>query len=255
MCYVMTQDLLLRYDHYLGANGYSKATCQKYKGDLQQFYNYQGSETVDEETCRAYQRYLMEHYTPRGACSKIVAVNTFFRFADWKVRMDVPKINRSTVSNAGMELTTSEYRSLLNAAKSQRNPRLYYLIQILALTKISVSEHQYITPEAVEQGFFLIPRGNSSKVVVLPNVLRKELSAFVESMKIKEGPIFSSRTGKPWDRAAIHKSLKRLCRGTKIDPEKVTARNLTHVVAFGAAVYKLDERVKHINGARDKEEH
>lgn len=159
MCYVMTQDLLLRYDHYLGANGYSKATCQKYKGDLQQFYNYQGSETVDEETCRAYQRYLMEHYTPRGACSKIVAVNTFFRFTDWKVRMDVPKINRSTVSNAGMELTTSEYRSLLNAAKSQRNPRLYYLIQILALTKISVSEHQYITPEAVEQGFFLIPPG------------------------------------------------------------------------------------------------
>ena len=62
MCYVMTQDLLLRYDHYLGAKGYSKATFQKYKGDLQQFYIYQGGETVDEETCRAYQRYLMEHY-------------------------------------------------------------------------------------------------------------------------------------------------------------------------------------------------
>ena len=55
MCYVMTQDLLLRYDHYLGVNGYSKATCQKYKGDLQQIYNYLGGEMVDEETSRAYQ--------------------------------------------------------------------------------------------------------------------------------------------------------------------------------------------------------
>ncbi len=246
MSYEITRDLLLQYDHYLGARGYSKATCQKYRGDLQQFCKYQGENKVDEASCQTYRNYLMENYTPRGACSKIVAVNTFFRYADWNLQMEVPKINRSTVANAGMELTTAEYRSLLNAAKGQRNPRLYYLIQLLALTKISVSEHRYVTVEAVEEGFFIVPRGNGSKVIVLPNSLKKDLGAYAETMQIHTGPIFSSRSGNPWDRAAIHKSLKRLCRETKVDPTKVTARNLAHVVAFGAAVYTLDEKIKQI---------
>lgn len=252
MSYEISQDLLLQYDHYLEAKGYSKATCQKYKGDLRQFCRYQDGGQVDQASCKSYQSYLLEHYTPRGACSKIVAVNTFFRYADWNIQMDVPKINRSTVANAGMELTTAEYKSLLSVAKGQRNPRLYYLIQLLALTKISVSEHQYVTVEAVEEGFFLVPRGNSSKVVVLPNTLKKELSSFAETMQIQTGPVFSSRSGKPWDRAAIHKSLKRLCRDTRIDPRKVTARNLAHVVAFGAAVYTLDEKIRKLSDLQEK---
>ena len=70
--------------------------------------------------------------------------------------------------------------------------------------------------------------------MVIPDQLRQELGGFAESAKILEGPIFISRSGKCWDRVAIHKSLKKLCREAKVDEEK--AVSYTHL-----DVYKRQE--------------
>ena len=77
MNYTITPELLSQYNHYLAKSGYSKATYQKYRGDLSQFCEYQKGKTIDEGLCETYRQYLLDHYTLRGACSKIVAVNTF----------------------------------------------------------------------------------------------------------------------------------------------------------------------------------
>ena len=243
MNYTITPELLYQYDHYLAAAGYSKATCHKYKADLAQFCAYQNGKEIDDDLCGAYRQYLLDHYTVRGACSKIVAVNTFFKYAGWSFQMTTPKVDRNPVIEAGKEMTVLDYKRLLRAAKRQDNLRLYYLIQVLALTKISVSEHRYVTVEAIQHGYLAIPRGNHRRIVVLPDLLRQELAAFAENINISEGPVFVSRSGKCWDRVAIHKSLKKLCREAKIDEGKVSPRSLSHVVAFGSAVYTLESRL------------
>lgn len=242
MHYLITKDILSGYDRHLDGAGYSRATCQKYRGDLQQFCDYQGDKPVDEDACRHYHDYLMEHYTPKGACSKIIAVNAFFKYAGWECMIPIPKIDRSTVVNAGKELTVVEYKRLLRTARGQDSKRLYYLLQVLALTKITVSEHRYVTVEAVKEGYMEIPRGNGRRIVVIPDTLRHELADYAGRMHLERGPIFVSRTGKPWDRAAIHKSLKRLCKEAGIDEERVNTRSLAHVVAFGSAVYVINQK-------------
>ena len=242
MNYTITPELLSQYNHYLAKSGYSKATYQKYRGDLAQFCEYQKGKTIDEGLCETYRQYLLDHYTLRGACSKIVAVNTFFKFAGWDLQMATPRVDRSRVVDAVKEMTVLEYKRLLRAAKRHDNLRLYYLMQVLAQTKINVSEHRYVTVEAVRDGYIAVPRGNHRKIVVIPDQLRQELGGFAESAKILEGPIFISRSGKCWDRVAIHKSLKKLCREAKVGEEKVSPRSLSHVVAFGSAVYTLEDK-------------
>lgn len=244
MNYEITQELLLQYDRHLASSGYSRATYQKYRGDLAQFCSYLDGKPVDETSCETYRQYLLDNYTPRGACSKIIAVNAFFKFAGWEFQMATPKVDRSTVANMGKEMTVPEYKRLLKAAKGQNSQRLYYLIQVLALTKINVSEHRYVTLEAVREGYMTIPRGSNKRLVVIPDSLRKELTAYADSRHIAGGPLFVSRSGKPWDRVAIHKSLKKLCQEAGVDPEKVNPRSLAHVVAFGSAVYTLDDKLK-----------
>ena len=71
MNYTITPELLSQYNHYLAKSGYSKATYQKYRGDLAQFCEYQKGKTIDEGLCETYRQYLLDHYTLRGACSKI----------------------------------------------------------------------------------------------------------------------------------------------------------------------------------------
>ena len=70
MNYTITSELLCQYDHYLATAGYSKATCQKYKGDLAQFCEYQDGKVMDGGLCEQYRQHLLDHYTLRGACSK-----------------------------------------------------------------------------------------------------------------------------------------------------------------------------------------
>ena len=38
--------------------------------------------------------------------------------------------------------------------------------------------------------------------------------------------------------------LVKLCQEAGVDPEKVNPRSLAHVVAFGSAVYTLDDKLK-----------
>ncbi len=163
MNYTITPELLSQYNHYLAKSGYSKATYQKYRGDLAQFCEYQKGKTIDEGLCEMYRQYLLDHYTLRGACSKIVAVNTFFKFAGWDLQMATPRVDRSRVVDAGKEMTVLEYKRLLRAAKRHDNLRLYYLMQVLAQTKINVSEHRYVTVEAVRDGYIAVPRETIGK--------------------------------------------------------------------------------------------
>ena len=63
MNYTITPELLSQYNHYLAKSGYSKATYQKYRGDLAQFCEYQKGKTIDEGLCEMYRQYLLDHYT------------------------------------------------------------------------------------------------------------------------------------------------------------------------------------------------
>ena len=81
----------------------------------------------------------------------IFALNRFLEFIgipECKVKLN--KIQRKIFGDETKEITKEEYERLLLAAKSKHNERLFVLLQTICSTGIRVSEHQYITVEALK---------------------------------------------------------------------------------------------------------
>ena len=237
-----SEDLVANFSKFLVEAGYAKATRSKYRTDLQQFMNFLLGKPASDEACLKYRDYLQRNYKVSSTNSKIAAINAFFRFAGWDQQITPLEPERRVLPPLGEELTVAEYRQLLKEAKRENNMRLYYLMQVLSSTKISISEHKYVTVEAVDQGYMIIPRGKKSRAVFIPDKLRKDLLLYCKKAKIRSGSVFVNWNGTPLDRSNVHKYLKRLCPGAGVDPKKVTPRNLTHVVEFSSAVYMLGSR-------------
>ncbi|MBE6696689.1 MAG: integrase, partial [Ruminococcaceae bacterium] len=52
-----------------------------------------------------------------------------------------------------------------------------------------------------------------------------------ERQKIKSGPVFITKTGKPLDRSNIWSDMKKLCREAGVSEKKVFPHNLRHLFA------------------------
>ena len=238
----ITQELLSGFCIHLEESGYAKATVIKYKADLMQYILFLEGAPVCEEGLSRYREYLEQQYRTSSANSKIAAVNAFFKSVGWEYLIPALEPGES-LPVMGEELTLSEYRQLLKEAKQQGNLRLYYLIQILSSTKINISEHRYVTVEAVSRGYMVIPRGKRSRVIFIPDRLRRQILTYCKKQEIQSGPVFVNWKGTPLDRSNVHKYLKRLSQNAGVDPEKVNPRSLTRVVEFSSAVYMLDEKM------------
>lgn len=235
---IITEELLSQFCGHLHESGYAKATRNKYKADLVQYISFLKGEPVSGENCKQYKEYLQQHYKTSSTNSKIAAVNAFFKFNNWDYQIVPLELVKSQPDAEG-GLTESDYRQLLKAARKQENMRLYYLMQVLSATKISISEHRYVTVEAITKGYMVIPRGKKSRVIFIPDKLKKDLLSYCKKEKIKNGSVFVNWNGTPLDRSNIHKYLKRLSLSAGVDPVKVNTRSLSHVIGNSASVYML----------------
>ena len=151
------------------------------------------------------------------------------------------KIQKQIFSTKDKELTKSEYQRLLEAAKSKNNERLYLLMQTICSTGIRVSELEFITVDAVSAGVANINCKAKHRQVFLPKALCKILSRYIREHKIKSGPVFVSRTGKPLDRSNIWSDMKKLCESAGVSKDKVFPHNLRHL--FARTYYSLQKDI------------
>ena len=130
---------------------------------------------------------------------------------------------------------------MLDAAKQKKNERLYYLMQTICSSGIRVSELSSITVEAVKVHRANINCKGKMRVVILPNDLCKMLLEFAKEQKIKSGPVFVTKTGKPLDRSTIWKMMKALCESAGVSKEKVFPHNLRHL--FARTYYSIQKDI------------
>lgn len=70
--------------------------------------------------------------------------------------------------NEDKELTKNEYLRLLSAAKDKHNVRLHYIIEAICATGIRVSEHQFLTVEALKVGVAEINNKGKIRTILIP---------------------------------------------------------------------------------------
>ena len=237
----MNEGMIGHYEKYLFEQEKSRATIEKYLRDVKKFYSFLSEDKcIDKESIILFKTYLSEKYKISSANSMLAAVNNFLDFiglASYKVKQF--KIQRMLFCQKEKELTREEYQRLVAAAERRNNQRMSLVMQAICSTGIRVSEHRFLTVEAINEGCIHIYNKGKSRIVFISEELGEVLSAYCREEKIMSGPVFITKSGKPLDRSNIWSMMKSLCDEAGVDSKKVFPHNLRHLFAF--TFYGIDK--------------
>lgn len=239
---VITNSLIALYKEYLINEEKSPATIQKYIHDITCFKDSFPDEAITKVTVLSYKSELQNKLAPASVNSVISSLNSFFSFInrnDLKVKS--LKLQRSLFTTDEKNLTKKEYDKLLNAAKNKGDQRLYLLMQTICATGIRISELKYITVSSLSCARAEISNKGKRRIIFLPALLCKMLKEYATCKKIKNGPIFITKNGRPLDRSNIWSSMKKLCQSAGVSETKVFPHNLRHL--FARTYYSIQKDI------------
>ena len=210
--------------------------------DIRVFAAFVGQTEITKQTVIDYKNSLQDSYAIASANSMIAALNCFLRFCGWhNLCVKQFKMQKQIYCSEEKELTRAEYIRLLEAANAKHNERLNLIIQTICGTGIRVSELQYITVEAVQNGEAIVNcKGKNRRVFIVPE-LKKKLIRYVKKQSIKSGMVFVTRGGKPVSRNNIWREMKALCEQANVSSRKVFPHNLRHL--FARTFYGIEKDI------------
>jgi site-specific recombinase XerD len=265
--FAVAEDDIRRYLDYLKGEERAAATVEKYGRDVRAFALW----LVDPAPCHtepatchaelvsasigrgirsaedmkiaaiAYKQSIAARYAASSVNSMLAALNGFFSFMDWGIKMKPLKIQKQTFVREDKELSRGEYERLLASAKRGNSERMCLLMKTICATGIRVSELRQITVGAARKGEAEITNKGKTRIVFLPEKLQCELLNFAEKQRVVGGAIFVSRNGKPLHRTNIWLSMKKLCEPAGVSSTKVSPHNLRHL--FARTFYGVDKDI------------
>ena len=137
---IITAEQIDAYCLALVADERAAGTVAKYRRDLPPFTRWLEGRPVSKESAAAWKTHLMNHgYAPRTVNSMLAAINSFFRFAGWNIKVKFLKIQRQLFRDINRELSRIEYDRLLTAARESGQERLALIMETLCATGIRIS--------------------------------------------------------------------------------------------------------------------
>lgn len=130
---------------------------------------------------------------------------------------------------------------MINTAVVNGKERLALLMETICATGIRVSEVQYITVEAAQQGRTEISLKGKIRTILLPSKLCKKLLKYAKKQKTVSGKIFLTRNGTGLSRKQIWAEMKAICRAAGVACSKVFPHNLRHL--FAQTFYRVTHDV------------
>ena len=136
---------------------YAETTLTQYKANVLKFLNWINSdEEITKDTTLKYKMYLGE---VAGSTNSInVWIVTLNKFLKWLGLNDltIKKIKMQNKQSVEDVLTVSDYKRLLRISKREGKDKLYFIMKILAMTGIRVSELQYFTVENLSSNYISV---------------------------------------------------------------------------------------------------
>mgnify|MGYP004547061851 CR=1 FL=1 len=229
---IITQEHIDAYCLSLLADERAAGTVAKYRRDLAAFALWLDGRGVTKENAARWKAHLLERgYKPTSINAMLSAINGFFAFMGWSIRVKFLKIQHQLFRDPTREMTRQEYDRLLTTAREGGQERLALIMETLCATGIRVSELRYITVEAAKAGRATITLKGKIRTILLPAKLCRKLVKYARKQKTAAGEIFLTSSGKGISRRQVWYELKRLCRAAGVEKSKVFPHNLRHLFA------------------------
>ena len=239
----ITETNVTAYTAYLKRIERSNNTIEKYHRDVLSFARWLNNRSVDCENVVEWKQYLLQKgYAPATINSMLIAVNRFFDIMGWAdCKVNTLKLQKRLFREEKRDLTKEEYGRLINTAVVNGKERLALLMETICATGIRVSEVQYITVEAAQQGRTEISLKGKIRTILLPSKLCKKLLKYAKKQKTVSGKIFLTRNGTGLSRKQIWAEMKAICRAAGVACSKVFPHNLRHL--FAKTFYRVTHDV------------
>lgn len=239
---IITREQINTYYASMLADERAAGTVAKYRRDVTAFARWLGRRPVSKENSTGWKAHLLNRgYAPRTINSMLAAVNSFFRFAGWNIKVKFLKIQRQLFRDATRELNCAEYTQLLAVARSNGQERLALIMETLCATGIRISELCYITVAAAQQGKATISLKGKIRTILLSTKLCRKLLKYAKKQKIATGEIFLTSSGKGISRRQVWHELKRLCVAAGVESSKVFPHNFRRL--FAVTYYKASRDI------------
>lgn len=239
---VMNDNMIAAFRRDLTEDEKSEATISKYVRDVSNFAGFAGGRTIDKILVMDYKCFLGESYALTSANSMLAAVNAFLRFAGWEdCCVKRFRIQSQTFCPEEKELTRDEYIRLVTAARGKGDTRLMLILQTLCSMGIRISELEFVTVEAVRNGYATVNCKGKARRLFIIRPLQKLLLEYIDERGLTCGPVFVTRGGKPLSRSNIWRKMKELCAEAGVLPCKVFPHNLRHL--FAREFYSVEKDI------------
>ncbi len=187
------------------AEDYTPKTLARYRYLLWVFYDaLPADKRIRKNTLAEWSAKAVNSYSPNYIDRVCSACNAWLRYmGHGDCQWSDP---RAVSSEPGQEITREEYLHMLDTAKFFGREQAYLLAKVFVTTGISAPELSAVTAEAVRTGKL----ETSSGAVSLPAGLCHELADYAARKNVHAGPVFITRSGRPFDAQRVSGILRGL---------------------------------------------
>ena len=241
---IITKQLKQKFIEALNQEEKKKNTIEKYLRDFEKLEEYLVDGIVTKEKVICFKEKLQkeEHYKISSINSFLAAINHFFEIVGWQeLKIKSLKVQKQIFIPEEKYLTKREYQRLIQTAMEEGKERVALIIQTIGSTGVRISELAFITVESLRKGRTEISNKGKVRQVFYPRALQKVLLRYAKKMKITEGILFRTKSGKAVNRSNIWREMKNLCKKARVSEEKVFPHNLRHL--FARCFYEIKKDI------------
>ena len=199
---------------------YEKATLKRYEANVAKFIEWLPEDKeITKELLIDFKEHLGEELGSTNTINTyIVEVNKFLK---WLGLRDC----------AVKKIKTQSKQS--NEDVLFGDHQLYYIMKILAMTGIRISELRYFKVENMESYYIKVFNKGKERTIIVRQDLMRELKRYAKEQGIKEGYLFPSPVvkGQMVNVSTIWRHMKKLAGAAKVKKSKVHAHSFRHLFA------------------------
>lgn len=213
---------------------YEQSTLNQYRANTLKFIEWlPDGEEITKDTMLRYKHHLGEIAGSTNSINVwIVTVNKFLKWLGHP-ELTLKKIKMQAKQSNEEVLSVSDYKRLLRFAKRENKVQLYYIMKILAMTGIRVSELQYFQVENLKSNYISVFNKGKERTIIVRQDLMRELRKYCRENGIRHGYLFPSPEvkGKMVNTSTIWRQMKAVAGHARVKKSKVHAHSFRHLFA------------------------